>query len=333
MKLRKSLLLCLAALAVCLALSACSLGTGGKNSAVCERYEDAELYSVGSFSYSAAEVGCVELHWCYGDVTLVESDAAALSVTESGEALADEARLHWRLDEGTLSLYFGASGATVAEDKESKALTVQLPRGVKLSVEASSASLSAESLTSSELDIELTSGNITLGTVASSLVELDTVSGNIEIESVTAEVLDCESSSGHIELDAVGATFAEFESVSGRIIAQNATVQHLKCESSSGIVRIKDSSIDDLKVNTISGDIRLTVSKKNKVNNANLVSSSGTVNIRLNDCGALMHFSSNSGRLKTQLEYTENKDKSSFVFGKASSVFNVKTTSGNLVVG
>ena len=69
-----------------------------------ERYAESERYTAGNFTYSAAAVRKIDLHWVNGRVDVLRGGADTLSVSESGDSLTDAQKLHWLLDGDTLVL-------------------------------------------------------------------------------------------------------------------------------------------------------------------------------------------------------------------------------------
>ena len=93
-------------------------------------------YSVGNFSYAADGVKAVEIDWVNGSIELSQSSGDTLSVSESGTDLADNQKMRWKLDGGTLRINYCKSGATTEEiAPENKRLKVELPIGARVDIQ------------------------------------------------------------------------------------------------------------------------------------------------------------------------------------------------------
>ena len=100
---KKLVSILLAALLVCGAFGCVAIRMFNK-------YENADRYQYGAFTYEAASVYTVDLDWAAGDVT-VKHGSGTLSVSESGgETLSVSERLHWWLDGTTLRIKYCESG-------------------------------------------------------------------------------------------------------------------------------------------------------------------------------------------------------------------------------
>lgn len=80
-------------------LSGCGFHTsfGIGNFITGESYSNAASYETGAFTYRADEVTSIEIYWRSGEVEVIESDSAELSVCESGGELPEETAMHYIL--------------------------------------------------------------------------------------------------------------------------------------------------------------------------------------------------------------------------------------------
>ena len=225
-----TLILALALLTGCRFSSALGLGSWITG----ESYPHAESYRTGSFSCSADAVTAVEIDWRSGAVEIVESDRAELSVRESGSGLPEDAAMHYSLEDGTLRIRFCASGARIRVRDSDKRLTVEVPQGIVLCVQTTSAPISADTLTQHSILLSARSGGIQLGTVSADSIDLSTSSGGIRTERTDARTLSCHTSSGSLRLGVLTVDTAALETSSGAVAAELDAVAQLDVRTSSG---------------------------------------------------------------------------------------------------
>ncbi len=213
--LKKVLALC-ALLAVLLAGCRLNISIGGDSFLTGEAYPNAEAYQTGAFTYDASAVKAVEVYWRSGEVLLIESDGATLSVSESGSDLPEEAAMHFLLDDGVLRIRFCASEAKIRVYSADKHLRLEIPKGIDLSIHTTSALIKADALAQNDLLVAALSGDISLGTVTADRVNLSS-SGSIQISQLSAPSLKCRTSSGSIDLGTVSAKTFDCAASSGSV--------------------------------------------------------------------------------------------------------------------
>lgn len=291
-----------------MALAGCWAGDSGLGGYLTgESYPDAERYQSGGFSYDPSQIERVELYWRAGEVELVESEEETLSVQESGEALTGDSAMRWLLEDGVLRLRFCASGARIRVSAADKRLHLELPKGIDLSLHTSSAAVRAETLEQDEILIATLSSGMELGAVtAEGSVDLSSGSGAIQAESVTAEDIRCASASGSVQMG-------------------TAAAGTLAVETASGAVRLGDVSGETVDISTGSGSVELTLTE---APTAAIRTASGTVGLKLAPEGALVAFTTGSGRLRTTLPYVQEGDL--YAFGDGQDRITVETGSGGL---
>lgn len=91
-----------------------------------------------------------------------ESDGASLRVTESGE-LPEESAMHYFLDGDVLRIRFCADGANIRVKPSHKRLSLEIPKGIELSVHTTAASITAASLEQMSILLASMSGRTELG--------------------------------------------------------------------------------------------------------------------------------------------------------------------------
>lgn len=163
------------------ALCACTYGNGitihgGLN------YDNAESYSTGNFTYDSSTVTRVEIEWVMGDINLVQGSESTLSVSESGENLSNEQKMHYLISGNTLKIKFWKSRYSDKNVKEKdKNLTVEVPDGAELYVATVSGKIKSNYLLASSVKVESVSAEVNLVVVDCNDIDVESVSGNVKI--------------------------------------------------------------------------------------------------------------------------------------------------------
>lgn len=199
-----------------------------------ESYSNAEAYQTGAFTYEADEVKSIEIYWRSGEVELIESDEAELSARESGGELPEEAAMHYLLEDGTLRIRFCKSGAKLHVHSNDKHLTIEIPKGIDLSVHTTSASVKADALHQNSILISAHSGRTELGSAEAESIDLSSSSGSIRAESISAQTLKCSTSSGSVQIDALAAERADVGTSSGSVDLTFTAAVQADIRTSSG---------------------------------------------------------------------------------------------------
>ena len=217
-------------------LSGCELhisfGIGGYVTG--ESYSNAEAYQTGAFTYEADEVKSIEIYWRSGEVELIESDEAELSARESGGELPEEAAMHYLLEDGTLRIRFCESGAKLQVHSNDKRLTIEIPKGIDLSVHTTSSPIKADALHQNSILISAHSGRTELGSAEAESIDLSSSSGSIRAESISAQTLKCSTSSGSVQIDALAAERVDVETSSGSVDLTFTAAVQADIRTSSG---------------------------------------------------------------------------------------------------
>ncbi len=256
-------------------LAGCNVGINGTT--IYGTYADAGKYSAGDFTYSAEDVKTVEINWVGGDIEIVQSESAALSVTENGESLDSEEQMHHYVRAGKLIIHYCESGYRGEIDTAHKKIRVEIPAGV-------------------DLDIDNVSADITLGNLKVRDFEVSNVSGNMQLAGITANDIDIEIVSGTITADSVSARTFDVEGVSGDI-------------------DVKKISADEIDVEIVSGKTSLVLEKACRADisgingNINITLPSGV--------GAEVEFESVSGDLHSDISHIKDGDMYTFGAGEA----------------
>ena len=303
---RAVLLLCVFAVL----LSGCQvhISVGTNDTLTGESYPDAEKYQTGAFAYPANEIKAVEVYWRSGEVEITESDNAELCVKESGSELPNDTAMHYFLDGGVLRIRFCASGAKIQVNAADKHLSLEVPKGIDLSVHTTSALTTADTLNQKDVLIAALSGDMELGAVTSDTIDLSSSSGSIRADNISAQLLKCSASSGSVDVGAV-------------------SVETLDCSTSSGDITLDSMISEASAVTTSSGNVKLSLIN---VPSTEIHTSSGDVDLTLAKGGAEVLHAISSGKLLTDRTYGRKGDL--YVFDEGVRNITVETSSGNLKV-
>ena len=223
-----------------------------------ERYDDANLYSIGDFTYAASEVKEIEIDWAGGSIEIQQGEGR-FSAMESSRLRSDVQKMHHYLDGTTLKIEYCASGYKGDINEADKNLQLEIPKGVDLHIETKGApvvigvieanSLSVESNSGDitgekwtivrEVEIETSSGFVSIGELNAENLDFESKSGGLSVEKCNLRQIDGETKGGDIKLGLIGKCIGSLETTSG-----NVTL-HLLEETGLG-VRFK-SFMGDLK--------------------------------------------------------------------------------------
>ena len=261
---------------VCIfAFAGCTVGINGLSRY--GTYADAGKYSVGSFTYNAEDVNTVEINWVGGEIEIVQSENATLSVTENSDSLDSEEQMHHYIRSGKLIIHYCESGHRGEINSAKKKLRVEIPVGI-------------------DVDIDNVSADITAGEMSVGDFELTNVSGNVDFAVITA--------SKDIDI----------EIVSGTIEAESIFARAFSVEGVSGDIDVKKISADEIEVQIVSGKTEFALSKSCDVDVSGV---SGNVSITLPEgVGAEVEFDSVSGDIHSDITHTKNGDTYTFGAGE-----------------
>jgi DUF4097 and DUF4098 domain-containing protein YvlB len=219
-----------------------------------ERYENAQLYTAGDFTYSAMDVKEVEIDWINGSIEIVQTDGAELSVTET--SIKDiHKTFHHYLDGTTLKIKFCESGAKTNVDGQYKNLRVEIPDSIHLEIESVSAPITIGEATLSSLSVETVSGKLTAENVHTPRLEIDSVSADIELGLSAQTIAEIETTSGDITLSLLknmGATIV-YETLSGKFTTEREYGKAGK--KRYDILGDANISVCEIEIDTVSGDL------------------------------------------------------------------------------
>ncbi|MBO4990316.1 MAG: DUF4097 family beta strand repeat protein [Clostridia bacterium] len=334
-----------------------------------ERYANADRYEIGDFSYRADTIDKIEVDWVLGEIELIESEKETLSVTESGKDLEEAQKLRHIIEGRTLKIKFWKSGYTAQIEASRKHVAIELPAGISLSADFTSARLSASTLNVREMDVSCTSGDVQIGTLTTQEADFNATSGSLSIETIQVRgKISTNFTSGSADIGTLTAYEAEFDASSGSVEIETAKLEgNLEADSTSGSIEIRTLTAYEAEFDTSSGSVTIqsasvqrelshsSTSGSTRIDTlsaplAEFSKSSGGVELGLSACkqlkisgtsasveitlledlGATISHSSTSGKLTIKKKHsTQNKQ---HVIGNGACRISVQLSSGNLVV-
>ena len=217
----------------------CNLSFGIGNFITGERYPNAESYQTGAFSYEADGVQSIEIYWRCGKVNIVETDSSELHVSESGGELPEETAMHYLLEDGSLKIRFCESDANIKVSPQDKHLTIEVPKGIDLSVYTTSAPVHADALEQNSVLISVHSGEIRLGAAEAGAVNLSSSSGAIQADSIMTQALACDASSGTVRIGEAEADTINVDTSSGSVELGILRAPDVDIHTSSGKTKLR----------------------------------------------------------------------------------------------
>ena len=240
-----------------------------------ERYANADHYIAGDFDYRAADVQRVEIHWIADSVTLTQSSADTLRASEIASGVSGELQMRHLLLDGVLYIRFCQAGTQYSGlfSTPQKALTVEIPAGIDLSVETRSADIRLGKHQLTDVTLQSTSGSIQAEHLIAEQFSATSTSGSLNIAAADAlHAMTLHSTSGSIEAGGLrGSEKADIRSTSGsvQLALHNNLGATVDYRSTSGSFRCDDyRTVNDqitlgdgackLRVRTTSGNLEIT---------------------------------------------------------------------------
>ena len=231
-----------------------SLFSGCKIAGKYERYDQAELYTAGDFTYAATDVKAVDIDWINGSIEIVQTDSAELSVTETSVKDIHKTFHHY-LDGTTLKIKFCEAGAKTKVDNEFKKLRVEIPASIHLEIDSVSAPITIGEATLASLSVETVSGKLTAENIHAQKVDIESTTGNISLGLSAQTIAEIETTSGDITLSLlknIGATIV-YETLSGKFTTEREYGKAGK--KRYDILGDANVSVCEIEIDTISGDV------------------------------------------------------------------------------
>lgn len=202
-------------IATCLLFPACE-----KTSGKYMRYDGKTLYSAGDTQFDGGLIREVEVEWLGGDIEIEQSADNVLYASEDGDGAAEAAKMHHLLQDGVLKIKYCRSGYCGEIAEGSKHLRLEIPRGIDLEIECTTAETTVGVIDVNEFDFESTSGNFSAEKISCQRLDIQTKKGQVNIGELAAAETDAESVSGDIRLGLISPTRGEIESRSGNVTIQ-----------------------------------------------------------------------------------------------------------------
>lgn len=296
-----------------------------------ERYANADQYIAGDFDYRAADVQRVEIHWIAGSVTLSQSSADTLRASEIASGVSGELQMRHLLLDGVLYIQFCQAGTQYSSlfSTPQKALTVEIPAGIALSVETRSADIRLGKHQLTDVTLQSTSGGIQAEHLIAEQLSAASTSGSLDIAAADAlHGMTLHSTSGSIQAGGLRADTLTVNTTSGGVHAQAlAAGTRIQAESTSGSINLEQLQSPALEIETTSGSIAVGLRGSEK---ADIRSTSGSVQLALhNNLGATVDYRSTSGSFRCDDCRTVNDQ---ITLGDGACKLRVRTTSGNLEI-
>ena len=292
-------------------------------------YANADEYMSGNFAYFAEDIQKIQIHWYSGEIKFVQSDSQILSVTENSDSLKDKEKLHWFVDEGVLRIEYCAASYSSRIPSGQKHLVVEVPAGIDLVVNNSSANITLGSHQLNSVDIYSISGNIYINSLTVKKADIGSISGAIRSGAITAEEsVQLLTTSGIMDFQTIRAKTLSVSSVSGSISTGTVAVtQDAQIETVSGAIKAEQMEVNKAKISSTSGAIKIGVVNCGSVD---MKTDSGEVSIALIDgMGATVAYRTTSGKFSAQ-EYKVSAE--NYIFGDGSCQIDVETVSGGVKV-
>ncbi len=191
----------------------CSCDNNSRVSGV--KYEHADDYQKGDFTYQANQIEGLEIDWVIGKVELIVSTAETLKVQESGKDLSDSKKLHYLWDQHTLKIQFWESEYQDKVLSKDKFITIEIPSSIDVKIVTVSADLIADELPCKSLEFCTTSGDAHISKLTASKTKMTSVSGDVFIGSMQANSVEIDTTSGDYQLTLTACDSLVMDSVSG----------------------------------------------------------------------------------------------------------------------
>ncbi|WP_282937340.1 DUF4097 family beta strand repeat-containing protein [Paenibacillus sp. RC67] len=169
-------------------------------------------------------------------------------------------------------------------------------------------------------------------------VKVHTGSGNVDLEELKGKTVEITAISGDVNVNEIESKQITLQANSGNIVTKDFISEHLMFQTGSGNVNLSNGQ-SSIKGETKSGNIQVKV--KDLVQNMDLQASSGDVNVYLEKepKSLMVQFNGGSGSGEIDWDGMTNKErgkddhKLKGVFGSGETNLNVRTGSGNFLLG
>lgn len=301
------------------------IGTGGAI------YQNADKYTAGDREIDD-KITSVNICWTSGTMNLSYHDGSSVSVKETSKvSLSDDKKVHTWVDGETLWVQFAKSGEKLLSSEAEKALDIELPKDVPLSVvnfSGASCDFVIDGIEADKMTASSSSGSGHLLGCSAKDIAADSSSGSIEIIQVgESDSIRADSSSGSVSITAETAKNVSADSSSGKITVDVAESDVISADTSSGGAGITAGKSGKITADSSSGNITVNVAEM--PSEMKIDASSGDVTIFVPE-GAdfTAKVDTSSGSFDSDIALS--KSGSSYVAGSGSSTVSVDTSSGDV---
>lgn len=212
--------------------------TSCKSHVSSNKYDDAKDYKVGNQTYKET-ISKVEINWACGEVKIVESSSTTINITETGLGLKYDKKVHSLVKDGTLYVQFWRSGLKSSVDGKDKCVTIQIPSGKNIKVDAGSATIKSDKLTGNNIELETVSGEINIKEIKCKTCKIETSSGNIVLNKTTAsKSFAADVTSGMLNINSIDASNIDIDDVSGSIDMKIESATNINIRATSSKVNL-----------------------------------------------------------------------------------------------
>ena len=211
-----------------------------------------------------------------GTIEIVSGEGSELSVTETSQELEDDAKMHYYIKDGKLTIHYCKALYREDVDTAKKNLRVEVPDGIELDIDSVNADVKAGEISLGEMKLTNVSGNVELGGIACNEIEIENVDGTVTASEIVADEFSADSVSGAISISKISANEIKVKTVSGK--------------TSLGVAKRSE-----VKVSSVSGNVELTIPES---------------------LGAIVEFSTMSGNFSSDMPHKTSNKTYTFGFGE-----------------
>ena len=201
----------------------------------------------------------LEISWTSGSVAVAYHDEDTVVLEETADrAINGNDRMRWKIDGKTLIVEYNTPGFLdfLNFSNPSKALTVTLPKGIRLKkadITVTSADITVPELAADEITLGSTSGSIR-AEVTAPVVYADSTSGDVTLKvNGKADNVKMGATSGSLSLVLDEAEKADLGTTSGQVSLEAGNVKEAKLGTTSGGIRVKVKAFGEMKIGATSG--------------------------------------------------------------------------------
>jgi DUF4097 and DUF4098 domain-containing protein YvlB len=244
-----------------------------------------------SFTYNASDIKKVDITWVGGEIEIVSSDSAELSVSENSEGLDDDAKMHYYIKDGKLTIHYSKALYREEIDTTKKHLRVEVPEGIEIDIDNINADISIGEMALGEIKLTNVSGGVKFSSLAANEIEIENVDGAVTANEFIADEVSAESVSGEINISKISANEINFKTVSGKTTFGVTKKSEVEFSGVSGNVEINipDDIGATVEFSTMSG--KFSSEKTHKTSNKTYTFGSGEIQIAIETMSGNLHIS------------------------------------------